>query len=235
MSAVSMKNSAEFVGPHFWVPPRASLASRRPPLRSTASFRGSFVNDTAWREIVYESTLERDLAHILLVHPQVSEIHDQPPPISYIDDCHKKREHTFDFLAVRHDRIRIAIAVRPTAKVQSSGIARILTLVREQAPKNFADHYELRTEHHITLDRAFNARLIIRARRMRDESDVVALKEIAGTLRGSAVIDKLLDHFRNDGRGFIAAISLIDDGFLQHTGSGRISRLSTVRPTRTED
>jgi hypothetical protein len=215
-----------------WIQPYASKASRRPALKSTTSVRGALVNPATNREIVYESTLERDLACILLADPSVEDIHDQPEPVSYIDSNGVVREHTFDFVAHRTDGTRTAVAVKPATKVVSSGIAETLNLIRAQCPPSFADHFAVRTGDHITRDRAADARLILKSRRMCNDGAIAEVKAIASTLRGAVKISDLLTVSRNDGHGFMAVVRLIGDGVLEHVGPGRISYDSAVRPAR---
>jgi hypothetical protein len=220
--------------PHsaIWIPPSASRASRRPALKSTGSVRGYLVNPTTNREIVYESTLERDLAYILLAQPGVEDIHDQPEAVKYVDSDGINRRHTFDFIVELTDGSRTAIAVKPAPKVASSGIAKTVDLIRQQCSRDFADRFEVRTGDHITRNRAANARLILKSRRMQNDSAIAEVRKVASTLVGTVRICDLLAASRNDGLGFMAVASLIGDGVLEHVGHGRISHNSAVRPGR---
>jgi hypothetical protein len=114
------------------------------------------VNPKKNREITYESTLERDLAYILLAHPDVDDVRDQDA-IGYVDD--KQRKHTFDLVAHLKSGQKTAFAVKPSKRVASSGITETIDLIRAQAPKGFADDFAVRTGEHITRVRADNARL----------------------------------------------------------------------------
>lgn len=181
---------------------------------------------------MFESTLERDLAYILVAHPDVVEVNDQKA-FEYVDTDGVERRHTFDFRMKDRSGRRTAIAVKPARKVESSGIRRTLDVIQGQA-KGFADSFEIRTGDHITRDRAFNARLIVKALRMRNVEDVAAVMAVASTLRGTVSIGSLLETTRNDGHGFMAVVCLIGDGVLEHVGPARISRDSAIRPTRNE-
>lgn len=184
------------------------------------------------RKIVYESALERDLAYILLAHPDVEDVRDQAIAIEYSGG--HRHKHTFDYVADRKSGRTTAIAVKPSRRVQSSGLAYDIELIRDQAPPGTADEYLIRTEAHITRVRADNARLIHRARRTRNEDDVAALAKIVATMRGATSISSLLATSLNNGHGFWAVICLIDDGVLVHVSPGRITYDSLVKPTSKE-
>ncbi|WP_457093358.1 hypothetical protein [Microvirga sp. P5_D2] len=216
-----------------WVPPSASLACRRPPLKSRSSTRGTFVNPRTHREVVYESTLERDLAYILLAHRDVETMQEQPREVEYVDRDGVVRTHIPDFRVELRDRTRISIDVKPAIKVGSSGIEDTLDLIRSQSKGGFADCFVLRTGEHITRDRAADARLIHKARRMRNEDHVREVLAVASALIGSIRIDALLAATRNGGYGLMAVVCLIGDGVLEHVGPGRISHDSFVRPAPT--
>jgi hypothetical protein len=191
------------------------------------------VNPKTRREIVFESILERDLAYILLANKRVEDIRDQPEAVEFVDHYGEVRKHTFDFIADLKDGSRTAIAVKPAQKVGSSGIGETLDLIRAQLPRDVADTVELRTGDHITRARAFNARLIFRARRTRSEDDIATIMAVASTLRGTVKLSALLGATRSDGHGFLAAVCLIGDGVLEHVSPGRITIHSLVRLART--
>lgn len=219
----------EIDGDTAWFPPSPSIGSRRPPLRSRGSTRGSLVDENSQRELVFESRLERGLAEILRVRRDVHQIYDQPPPVTYRNDQGQTRTHTFDFLVVTEDGRRQAIAVKPEAKIESSGIREVLTRIETQVGTGFADDYLLRTERHITRDRVFNAQLISRSRRSRDSSDIAAIREIVDDLPGSVRIANIVGHSKLGARGFTALVCLIDDAWIEPVGTGRIDYITSVR------
>lgn len=211
-----------------WFPPSPSTGSRRPPPRGKGSTRGSLVDENSQRELVFESRLERGLAEILRVRRDVHQIFDQPPSVTYRNNQGQTRTHTFDFLVVTEDGRRQAIAVKPEAKIERSGIREILARIEAQVGARFADDYLLRTERHITRDRVFNAQLISRSRRSRDSSDIAAIQEIVD-LPGSVRIANIVGHSKLGARGFTALVCLIDDAWLEPVGTGRIDYLTSVR------
>lgn len=217
-----------------WIPPSASVASRRPAKRSRGSFRGSFVNPRTNREIVFESIKERDLAYILLGKPSVADVRDQVGPVEYVDENGELHQHTIDLVADMKVGTSTAFFVKPAKRVEPSGIRKVADLIRAQQP-NVADQFRIRTEQHITRDRSADARLLHRALRSRDSDDIATVLGFARTLRGSMTIRNVLSATRNDGLGFMALLCLIADGVLEHLGPGRISRDSFVRLSRTTE
>ena len=159
------------VDPKLWSPINPSVASRRPALRSRGSCRGWIIDPITNREIVFESSLERGLAEMLCARRDIRAVIDQPPAISYVTPDGRTHRHVFDFLATTTSGQRIAFAVKPEAKIGSSGIQHSVALIENQVGKTFADRYLIRTERHITRDRVFNARLILRSRNCQNDGD----------------------------------------------------------------
>ena len=181
------------------------------------------------REIVFESRLERGIAEMLLARRDVREVFDQPPAVNYVAADGRTRSHTFDFLAITTDGMRLAIAVKPAAKVERSGIQETLDRIREQVGSRFADAYLLRTEQHITPDRVYNAGLILRSRLGRDEGDIDTVWAIVGKLAGNFRVADVVMKSKLDARGFNALVCLVDDARLEPVAAGRIGYLTSLR------
>lgn len=208
-----------------WHEPAMSKATRRPSLRSRCSVRGYLVHPRTGREIVYESTLERDLAYMLIADSSVRNFQEQPAPVSYIDDAGVRRSHTFDFQVERIDDSQHAVAVKPASRAER--IERTLELIRDQSPRH-ADRIELRTGDHITRRRAYDAKLITWALRQRDDDEVAVLAGLVADLRGATTIATLIASRPNEPAAFIAVLCLIADGMLHHAGTDRLTRSSRV-------
>lgn len=213
-----------------WIPPRASSATIRPPAKHRYAVRGSMIDDATNREIVYASTLERDLACIMLADRRIVHVADQPPALDYVDDDNRKRRHTLDFLVTAADGRKIGIAVKPQVRVASSGIERTLELIRSGPSRNRADAFVLRTDRHISRDRAADARLIIRARRTRVDDDVAAVRDYAGTMRGRRTIDAICAALPEVPAVFMRIVNLVDEGVLQRSGRGRLNPSTLIHP-----
>ena len=104
-----------------WRPPLRSTGSRSFPARSKSSARGFLLAllpaEERWRQLSYESNLERQTALLLLARPDIWNLWDQPPKVSYTDARGRTAHHTFDYLAELRDGSICAIAVKPEARV----------------------------------------------------------------------------------------------------------------------
>ncbi|MGU3493956.1 Tn7 transposase TnsA N-terminal domain-containing protein [Xanthobacteraceae bacterium A53D] len=208
-----------------WQEPAMSKATRRPSLCSSSSVRGYLVHPRTGREIVYESTLERDLAYMLIADPSVRSFQEQPAPVSYIDDAGVRRSHTFDFRVELIDDSHHAVAVKPASRAER--IERTLELIRDQSPRH-ADRIDLRTGDHITRKRAHDAKLITWALRQRNDDEVSALAALAEDLRGSTSIATFIASRPDEPAAFIAVLCLLADGTLRRAGTDRLTRSSLI-------
>ncbi|WP_271899710.1 hypothetical protein [Candidatus Phyllobacterium onerii] len=167
-----------------YVPTKRSDASRRPPLRTKASTRGSFVNDLTNQEVVVESQIERGLGTILLAQRDVNRIEDQPTAVRYKGDDGVVREHTFDFRAWYLSGKIVAFAAKASGQVARSGIRRTLSLICEQSLKGFAHEVVLVTQNQITDGRVWSASQVVRSRKMRNDEHCEHLRGFAAQFRG---------------------------------------------------
>lgn len=215
-----------------WVAPSATLSSRRVIYKSKSSFRGALVNPKTNREIMYESTLERDAAYILIAHPDVEDFHEQAAPVRYTDAIGKGRTHTFDFQVRMVNGSTQSLAIKHDHQVVKSGILETLDLIRIQRPKGCGDVIELKTERQITRERAHNARLIVRALNCRIDQDVELMRAFVMTLAGPTRIADILRETIPDARGFMALLCLVADGDIVTSQQGFITYESFVQPRR---
>ncbi|WP_279483304.1 hypothetical protein [Aureimonas sp. SK2] len=202
-----------------------SSAAIRPPSRSRGSVRGAFTDATG-REVVYASTLERDFSVIALTHPDVQAVQEQPPTVAYRDVA-RIRHHTFDFMLRLRCGTSLAIAVKPSWRVASSGLERTLTLIAAQRP-TFADRFEIRTERDICRVAARNARLILHSRRLMIDDAIAEVTAIVESLRGACTIEVICAQIPHQPLAFFAAIRLIDNGHLRCATSGLITAATLV-------
>ncbi|TWB12966.1 hypothetical protein FBZ89_12267 [Nitrospirillum amazonense] len=214
----------------FWLPPTPSTASRRPPARSRGHCGGSLVDPASNRELLFESHLERNIALVALADRRILGIWDQPPAVDYRDEHGRGRRHTFDFLFEVVGGTRIAVAVKPSAKVERSGIARTLDLIRRQV-RGFADHYALRTERHATPTMVQNAEWILQARRMRDPGQVAAMAKFTATMAEPAAMAAVVMQSGLGPGAWNALVNLIDEGAVELPDAGAaIGELALIRP-----
>jgi len=213
-----------------WIPPQPTTASRIPPKRTRGHFRGIDVDPGDNRRKVIESTLERDLLLILMASRYVARVDDQPPAVRYITDDGWRAHHIFDFRAILENGCSVAYAVKPQRKVESRGLGRTVDLIRHQSLAGFADRAVIRTERQITRRRVFNADEILRARRMRKQTDITAARKVVERLYGSVRLDDLVEQIALGSRGRNAVICLVDEGVLALDQSAWIAPDTRVRP-----
>lgn len=216
--------------PDFWLPPIPSTASRRPPARSRGHCGGTLVDPESNRELLFESKLERDIALVALADRRVLRIWDQPPAVRYRDAQGRERRHTFDFLFEVTSGARVAIAVKPSIKVERSGILQTLGLIRNQV-QGFADHYLLRTEQHAKAAQVQNAEWILRARRMRDANQIEAMADFTATMTEPMAMAAIAMRSGMGPAAWNALINLIDEGRLNLVEpDAPIGELALIRP-----
>jgi hypothetical protein len=80
----------------------------------------------------HEGALERCCSVVCGLRPDIVEVAEQPPAISYIDDAGRHRRHIFNFRITTTKGERYLAAVKPSALVAISGIGRLIELVAEQ-------------------------------------------------------------------------------------------------------
>lgn len=200
---------------------------RRPPQKGVANFRGSMV-DSSGREIVLESTLEQAAAAITLADRKIARLKSQVGPVHYVDDDEKEKRPVFDFLATAPSGKALAIAVKPSRKRISSGIDDTIAAVRKQRP-DFGDEVAVWTEEQMPRCAEHNAGLILRSRKLRNDVDVAAMRQVAEKTLGAFPLGHLMRSCGAGARGFAAAVTLIDEGVLVPVERGRIRPELKVR------
>lgn len=215
------------MGKH-WNPPVPSTALRKINLRSRASYRGSVLDPTTNRELAFESKIERDLFVVLSIREDVASIDEQSPVVTY-RDSEGNHTHTFDALVTMTDGRRIAVDVKPLARVASSGIEEIHRAIREQHGRLVADDFIIRTEAHVHPADVADAELILRARR---EPDPAADDLVIGLVAPTGGEYRVADLVTASGLGsaaFNAIARLVGSDVLSVVGDDRLSHASRVK------
>ncbi|MCG7394269.1 hypothetical protein MHY87_15290 [Microvirga sp. ACRRW] len=212
-----------------WVPPEPSKSERKIPLKSIASFRGAVLDTAANRQVRFESLLEEKvLCLVQAFRKDIRAIHDQVL-VTYRDGKGVPHKHYLDYIIDHEDETRTAVTIKPASKVESSRIRWVLGQIRAQHRGTLAHRFVLISSDSVTPDRVATARLILRARRLRNEAAIASIRPLAETLTGAAPISALLSATRNDALGFMAVVNLIDDGILKLTGTTCLTRDSLVQ------
>lgn len=219
--------------PHsdYLLDPLPSLSSRDMTLHSAISVHGYTWIDG--RQVWYESVLERCCALVGRLNPDVIEVVEQPPPVTYFDDKGLKRSHTFDFRFTRTGGARWLLAVKPKAMVAESGIDRLVELVAEQLPPSVADYVTVFTEEKLSQVDLFNAEAINLATRDAWPEDDAHLGKIIAKLKGEITIGELAAKADLGGYGYDAVLRAIDGGKLRLVEYGKLDFDAVVaRPAK---
>jgi len=132
-----------------------SVSSRTISLHSAVSVHGWGFFDG--RKVWYEAEIELVFALLARMRPDVAEIAEQPPLVTYIDDHGHQRWTVFDFLLKMKDGTRGFVAVKPFALVKETGIDRVVELTAEQLPTSLVDWVVLFTDQDLSAIDLFNA------------------------------------------------------------------------------
>ena len=168
---------------------------------------------------------------------EVVELRDQWPTVAYQKDGGGTGTHTFDFWARLSSGLRVAVAVKPARRVETSGLLRTIELVRQQGVlRPFADATLIITDTDVNRGPERNARRILRARRMRNEAEVEAARAALAGVHGWVRFADLLKGFPIQAHRRNALWCLIDEGFLVPRNGEEISDSTWVRvaPARTD-
>ena len=214
-------------------PPLDSIASRKLPLKSTASCRAIIPSQPRAlehpRRSQAESQLEQQVYYLLLARRDVYNVWDQPPAIIYCGRTGKIRKHTFDFLVTFMDKRRVAVAVKPMSKVRSQGLVSELQLIRGYLPRTFADEVVLMTEQDFDRIDATNAQRLLDFRRHKDQFADDNILKLASELLGEVAIKDLIEQSKLGGRAFRAVFRAIYDGVLEQCRAGIIDTHTYVK------
>lgn len=213
-----------------WRPPEESRACRKISTRMRSTYRGHIFDGLRSRVFQYESKLERDFLYIALASRSVAEVVEQPTYLEYRDSAGHRRTHVPDALVTMVSGTRIAVALKPAAKVESSQIKQILDFLAKQVGADFADRYVVRTEQHLHPDDVFDARMILRARALPDSTADEAIAELIRIQCGWSRLSDLVEASAAGAAGFNAVVRQIGKGHLVVRDGKRISQSCFVRP-----
>ena len=218
-------------------PPAPSLGSRRPPLRSAGSARAAIVDPRANRVLYAESFLETKMTLVFLMRPDVLEVVEQQPVVSYVDGNGNKRTHTFDLLVTFVDGHKVAYTIKPLAKALKYALHSELNCIAQHVPKSVADAVALLTENSITPWQFSNAVLLHSAARdLHRYADTDAIVRATIT-KPQQTIGDIVQHTGLQGRAFRAVLRLIVRGELKVITQGLLTYATIVAPAtlNTED
>jgi hypothetical protein len=216
--------------PAYWENPQESLAARHVAPRSRGSARATLpiFSEGAYRIISVESGLEYNWAIVIdgLLRPEY--MVEQPEAVSFYNVDGIEREHTFDFYIRTTTSKRIYIQVKPLVFVERGFWDLTMKLIASQLRADQADEVLLLTELDLHPDMIANAKLLRYVRRCPPLAaedvilDLLARPNVAWTINDLVFASGL------GGVTFVAALRLIDRGWLVVLDEGRIGYGSRV-------
>lgn len=196
----------------WWTPPSKSGAERDFKFSTKGSSHGVLIIDDTC--VNFESNLERKAILVVWARPDTMHIVEQSR-VEYVDAKGVLREHFFDILVTTRSHGKIAIDVKPAAKVKSSGIVQLHRLMAPQMPPGRGDKLVVMTEKKFTSAEAHNAELIHAVTRQDYPDDDEKLQRLVTRMKAPARISQLVEASKLDGYGFNAVVRLIARGRLQ--------------------
>ncbi|WP_147082299.1 hypothetical protein [Methylobacterium haplocladii] len=216
--------------PAYWNDPGESLAARHVAPRSKGSARATLpiTSEGAYRIISVESGLEYNWAIVIdgLLRPEY--MVEQPEPICFYDIDGIEREHTFDFFIVTADSRRIYIQVKPLIFVERGFWDSTMKLIASQLCADHADEVLLLTEVGLHPDTVANAKLLRYVRRCPPLAAEDVVLDLLASAGATSTIEELVAASGLGGVAFVAALRLIDRGWLVVFEEGRIGYGSRV-------
>jgi hypothetical protein len=167
------------------------------------------------RQVCYEGILERCCSVVGRLRPDILEVAEQPPAITFIDDAGRKRRHIFDFRFTTANGARLLAAVKPSALIAISGIDRIIELVAEQISPSVADFVVLITEKELSQVDLFNAQAVNLATWDLRPEDDAAMAKVVRRMDGQACIGELVEKSILGGYGYDAVVRAVAGGQLR--------------------
>lgn len=208
---------------------KESRSSRNVHGRSRGSCRPSvIVNDT---EVMCESGLERNVATAMATDPDILDLREQPPAVTWVDAAGNEHRYTFDFLATMRSGVKIAIAVKTLEEAERLNAQAFLDYIAPQLPRSFADAVKLVTEEFLPLDIVHNADLLKQALRTFNPEHDELIKRLIADHRG-ATIGQIVEASRLEGFAWQSVTRLISRGNVRVINNARISYLARVEPAR---
>lgn len=205
---------------------------RKPPAIHGKTLRGSSVfNETV---IYHESDLERRVSTLLQLRKDVRELYSQWPVFLYRGADGVLREHITDYCAVFDDGNAVAVVVKHARK--SEMMQDLMDRIRAEGflrknkngtvTRGAVSDIRLMTERQATYGAFENAKRILRARRMRVDTDYLRAHELVQKFSGRFRFGELLRGSDDRAVRRTSILLLIDDGVLIPETQGRIDDLT---------
>lgn len=176
-----------------------------------------------------DSNVEKDHLALTLMDTTTSQVHEQFGPISFIDAEGKPRTHFIDLLITKRDGRKIAVAVKPTERLQSGKFLRDLNALQRTIVPHLADEVRLVTERCFSRADAFNAVMYQRFKLHPDATVETRFRDVLASTAGETTICEVARRCRAGGRAFRVIVRAIFEGNLEKRSPGRIDLFTRVR------
>ena len=165
-----------------------------------------------------ESLLEANVLFCLMADRSIRDLREQWP---VVDDGEGGR-HVVDIHATRFGGRRTAYIVRPEALVKRDGLERKVDYLNRTGVGGFADEAVLVTDRDITAADIYNAKRLLRSRRLRNDEDVAEALELVSVIHGAVTFHSLLRDAELEAKRRITLWCLIDLGVLRPVQGGPV-------------
>lgn len=213
-------------------PPRGD---RPVQLKSDSHFSGHLVFHRKCRNrphvscgqvLEVESHLEMNLALILAMRPQVTDLECQARFNWKSTETGKLKKHFFDFRVTLVDGSRVAVMVKQSRKLRCPEFCALRDSVGAAMTPEFADRVIVLTERNISPVEIYNATFLDSLKEHDPEADAAARRAMA-QVHGGRAIGEVVKEIGMAGRGFRAVGRLLRQGELALSKVERIT-LGTV-------
>ena len=184
------------------------------------------------RKYGLDSQVEYHNLVLTLIDPSVAQVREQVGPLQFIGEDGKPAKHFIDLLVQYHDGRRVAVAVKPTERLESGRFFRELEQLHKSIVPSIADEIRLVTELCIPREKAFNAIMYQRFALCPDPDVDARLQTTLRTVRGEISICDLSRLCRAGGRGFRCIVRGLYEGKLRKISPGRINFFTMVKAVR---
>ena len=175
-----------------------------------------------------DSQIEYNNLVLTLVDPSVAQVHEQVGPIPFFDDAGDLANHYIDLLVIKTDGRKVAVAVKPTSRLESGRFMRELQQLKRTMPAGIADELRLVTEQNISRSDAFNAAMYLRFSLTPDAEVDELLRRHLSSMSGAMTVGDICRSCCAGGRAFRCVVRAIYEGGLHKLSQGRINLFTLV-------
>lgn len=215
--------------------PEPSRASRDVLKPSQGHQSGSYSIPTArapWGQTIHgESALEGHAICAFACMPNVFDIEEQLPAVSYVGADGRLRKKVFDFRITFNDGSRVAVEVKPFEIAERTNLQEELRCVAKAMSRDVADGVALITDLDLDATTRHNSRMILRYLREDDPEADAKAGDLTDSLSGAVEIEAIVKTLALGHRGLGAVVRLIWQRRLQLTKHERITYKALVQPT----